>query len=51
MTDSGQGSSPDAPILRPSARMLVVDPDDRILLVRIEGQTAEPVLGTIVQCR
>ena len=44
MTRSPDGSSRDAPILRPSARLLILDPNNRLLLFRIEGQTTEPIL-------
>src|SRR3712207_4929974 len=41
----GDGSSPDSPITRPAARLLVISPDRRLLLLRIEDPTvAVPVL-------
>ena len=45
MTRSPDGSSRETPILRPAARLLVIDPNDRLLLFRIEDPTVSvPVL-------
>ncbi|MDP8922778.1 MAG: NUDIX domain-containing protein [Chloroflexota bacterium] len=45
MTWLGDGSTRESPIVRRSARLLVLDPDDRLLLFRIEDASLrEPVL-------
>ena len=45
MTAPDDGSSRASPVIRPAARLLVIDPDDRLLLFRVEDPTiAVPVL-------